>query len=69
MPLLTVEALTLDIAGAPILRDLSFALAPGEIVGLAGESGSGKSLTALAIAGLLPPGAALSARSGWPIGC
>jgi peptide/nickel transport system ATP-binding protein len=60
VPLLTVEALTLDIAGAPILRDLSFALAPGEIVGLAGESGSGKSLTALAIAGLLPPGAALS---------
>jgi peptide/nickel transport system ATP-binding protein len=37
-----------------IVHDVSFALGPGERVGLIGESGSGKSLTALAVMGLLP---------------
>ena len=42
------------------VRDLSFSVAPGEVLGLVGESGSGKSLTSLAIMGLLPPAAQLS---------
>jgi peptide/nickel transport system ATP-binding protein len=42
------------------VRDLSFSIAPGEVLGLVGESGSGKSLTSLAIMGLLPPSAQLS---------
>ena len=42
------------------VRDLSFAIAPGEVLGLVGESGSGKSVTSLAILGLLPPGAQVS---------
>jgi oligopeptide/dipeptide ABC transporter ATP-binding protein len=37
--------------------DLSFAVDAGEIMGIAGESGSGKTITALALFGLLPPGA------------
>ncbi|MEU4669792.1 ABC transporter ATP-binding protein [Amycolatopsis sp. NPDC023774] len=39
---------------ADLVRDVSFFLGAGERVGLIGESGSGKSLTALSIMGLLP---------------
>src|SRR6266487_1375405 len=39
------------------LDDISFDIAPGEILGVVGESGAGKSLTGSAIIGLLePPG-------------
>ena len=40
---------------APAVRDLSLSLAPGETLGLVGESGCGKSVTALATLRLLPP--------------
>ncbi len=42
------------------VRDLSFAITPGEVLGLFGKSGSGKSITSLAIMGLLPPTATVS---------
>jgi peptide/nickel transport system ATP-binding protein len=38
------------------VRDISFGVEPGEIVGILGESGCGKTLTALSIPGLLPAG-------------
>jgi peptide/nickel transport system ATP-binding protein len=43
------------------LNDVSFKIAPGEILGMVGESGAGKSLTGASIIGLLePPGRVLS---------
>ncbi len=45
---------------ADALRGVSFAMARGDTVGLIGESGCGKSITALALMGLLPDGAQIS---------
>ncbi|MEO7244069.1 MAG: ABC transporter ATP-binding protein [Rubrivivax sp.] len=64
MNLLEVRDLcvTLATGAGPVeaLRDLSFDLARGQTLGLIGESGCGKSLTALALMGLLPDGAQVS---------
>lgn len=58
-PVLTVSGLTVSVrteAGLrPLVEDLSFTLNRGETLAIAGESGSGKSITSLAIMGLLPP--------------
>ena len=40
-----------------MLRDVALAGGGGEVLGVIGESGSGKSMTALAVMGLLPDGA------------
>ncbi|WP_163849789.1 ATP-binding cassette domain-containing protein [Pseudooceanicola aestuarii] len=52
--LLTIDGLTLATANKVLVHDLSLSIAPGERFGLIGESGSGKSLTSLAVTGLLP---------------
>jgi peptide/nickel transport system ATP-binding protein len=44
-----------------VLRDISFALGPGDIAGLVGESGAGKSMIGRVISGLLPDNFSVSA--------
>lgn len=48
---------------APVLNDVDFSVRDGEILGLIGNSGSGKTMTAMAIAGLLPEGAVIAGGS------
>jgi peptide/nickel transport system ATP-binding protein len=56
---LSVQGLTVSVRTedglTPLVQDLSFDLRRGETLAIAGESGSGKSITSLAIMGLLPP--------------
>ncbi|HEU4465247.1 MAG TPA: ABC transporter ATP-binding protein [Agromyces sp.] len=53
-PALEVDGLTVSTADRMLVAPLSFRIERGERVGLIGESGSGKSLTSLAVMGLLP---------------
>lgn len=55
-PVLAVEHLSVGTSRTPLVRDVSFQIAPGERLGLIGESGSGKSVTSMAIFGLLAEG-------------
>ena len=60
-PTLSVRGLSVEFPSRHGLlvatRDISFDIQPGEILGMVGESGAGKSLTGMAVIGLLePPG-------------
>src|SRR6476661_1038725 len=52
---LTVENLSLSLGGANLVDNVGFSVAPGEVLALVGESGCGKSVTALAVMRLLAP--------------
>ena len=56
-PLLAIDSLCVSIGGERILDSVSLQVASGETLGLVGASGSGKSMTALAVMRLLPGGA------------
>ena len=64
MALFQVDQLNIDLhtrrGGVRAVRDLSFSLQRGQTLGLIGESGCGKSITALALMGLLPESARAS---------
>jgi oligopeptide/dipeptide ABC transporter ATP-binding protein len=51
---LAIEGLTLAAGPLHLTQDVSLTIAPGEMLGLVGESGCGKSVTALAVMRLLP---------------
>ncbi|MDR1961691.1 MAG: ABC transporter ATP-binding protein [Gracilibacteraceae bacterium] len=67
MALLEVKGLSVSFRAegghVQVVRDVNFALEPGEIIGLVGESGSGKSILSFAVMGLLPRGAAFADTS------
>ena len=54
--MLVVQGLDVSVRAQKLIEDITFTVRAGERVGLIGESGSGKSLTALALMGLLPEG-------------
>lgn len=62
---LEVTDLVVRIDGRPVVDGISFEVPDGSRLGLIGESGSGKSLTALAVLGLLPEGAVASGSIRW----
>lgn len=66
-PLLEVDKLVLDGVsagvGTRLVDEVDLTVSDGEIVGVVGETGSGKSLTTLAVAGLLPRGVRVSSGS------
>lgn len=53
--ILRVDMLSKSFGGVKAVRDLSFDVSAGEILGLIGPNGSGKSTTVNVLAGLLPP--------------
>ena len=63
-PTLHIENLHLEIATRqitlPVLRDINLTVAPGEVHGLVGESGAGKSMVARAILGIVPRNAMIT---------
>lgn len=63
-PLLTIDDLSVDITSRErtvhALDGVCLTLAPGEALGIVGESGCGKTMTALSVLGLLPPGGAIT---------
>ena len=60
--ILKIEDLTVSVGAIEVVHHLRFALQAGQRTGLIGESGSGKTLTALAIMGLLAEGLSATGR-------
>lgn len=54
--MLTCSALTVNVAGRTLVRTLTFNLAAGDVIGVLGPNGVGKTLTLHTLAGLRPPG-------------
>ena len=68
-PLLSVERLSIQFGTQRVVDDVSFALWPGKTLCIAGESGSGKSVSSFSILKLIePPGVVESDDHGFASG-
>jgi zinc/manganese transport system ATP-binding protein len=65
-PILSVERVGVRLAGREVLRDVSFAISPGEFTGLIGSNGAGKTTLIRVILGLQAPGSGSVLVAGRP---
>ena len=66
-PMLAIEGLAIEIDGHRIVDGISLSVETGRILAIVGESGCGKSLTALSVLGLLPSAAKVSSQISGPV--
>ncbi|MCZ8375153.1 MAG: ABC transporter ATP-binding protein [Beijerinckiaceae bacterium] len=66
-PILRVDSLAKSFGGVRAVRDLSFTVSAGEILGLIGPNGSGKSTTVNVLSGVFPPTSGSIILAGEPI--
>ena len=64
---LTLDQVALTIGGRPLVKDVSLALEPGEVIGLLGPNGAGKTTTFNLVIGLLRPDHGQVVMDGHPI--
>src|SRR2546423_3238252 len=62
IPLLEIASLSVGYGQGPVLREVSLRVSSGDVLGLVGESGCGKTTLGLAILGLLPEYAEIRGR-------
>lgn len=67
MSILSVESLTHSFGPSPALRDINLAIRSGEVVGIVGENGYGKSTLLNVLSGTLKPSRGTVAIGGTPV--
>jgi zinc/manganese transport system ATP-binding protein len=68
-PVLELDRVTLELGGRTILRDTSFAIRPGEFIGVLGPNGAGKTTLMRAVLGLVPAAQGAVRVLGEPVVC
>jgi len=66
--MIQVDLLSKDYAGRPALKDVSFSVEKGEILGFLGPNGAGKTTTMRILTGYLPPTSGSASIAGFDVG-